>query len=197
SASIGYFAGHALYYSIVWFGGVDMSEWLTYVFGGVLAVVLFVLSFKKFSYMMYTVMAVIGYSIALFYTNGSQRVAIGAAILLGLLSMFAVRFVFILLTSFAGSAVLMGSLSALLPAVELLQLSETNYLSLLIALGVIVVFMIVQLLITRTKREKIAKEEKEKKAKKKKKSQKRTDDEDVVVMTTPGIQSLVSGKFFK
>ncbi len=149
-----YLVGGELYFLLVDWMGLELSEWLVYIPAAIFGVIFFFIGFKKFSYAFFALMALIGYALTYFYTEVTL-LAIGAAILLAFVCMYMVRFSFIVLTSFAAGMVSVACLSALLPDIIFFQMAYDNLIGVLIAVGVALIFAIIQLVITRNDGEKV------------------------------------------
>ncbi len=148
AAVIGYyFVGAELYFWLSATLNLDLPTWVPYIPAAIFGALFFLMAFKKFSYAFYTVMALLGFVLTYFYTTNIV-LAVGGALLLALLSMFILRVSFILLTSVSAAFVGVSMVSAMVPSLELLKLSYTNWIGLAIV-GVIALVMIaVQLIIT-------------------------------------------------
>ena len=143
-----YFVGAELFFLVEGWLNLDLPQWVPYIPAAIFGALFFLLAFKKFSYAFYTVMALVGFVLGYFYTK-SITLAIGGAILLALLCMFILRVSFILLTSVSAAFVSVAMVSALVPSLELLKLSYTNWIGLAIVGGVALVLIALQLIITR------------------------------------------------
>lgn len=149
--SIGYLAGvelaHFLSENIK-----GLPGFLSYVFGAILAIVLIVVSFKRFSYALYTVVTLIGMYLVSFYLGGAGwMLCLAGGLILALIATFVVRISFVLLTSVVGGILCVSFLGELLPNVTFLQLG-TSIPAFFVALGAVVVLFVLQLLITRKRR---------------------------------------------
>lgn len=128
---------------------------LVYVLAIVFAVILFLLAFKRPTYVFYTVMAIAGFVLTYFYTQNELFSLVGALVLALICVCFA-RVAFIVVTALLGSAVAVRLLSACLPNVKWLRLYARGWTALGIALGLSVLFIVFQLAINmrgRSKRE--------------------------------------------
>ncbi len=148
AAAAGYFIGAELYTLVCSWFSFNFPEWVIYIPAAVCALLFFFLAFKKFSYTFYTVMGLIGFVLAYFYTQ-NLVISIGGALFLALLSMFVIRFAFVLLTSVVAGVVGVTMVSAILPDVAILKISLDNWIGFAIAGGAALVFIIIQMLITR------------------------------------------------
>ena len=146
-AAIGYYIGGYGFFYIADLFKLELPDFAAYIAGGIVALLFFLLAFKKFSHAMFVLMGVIGYVVTSFYIDNTF-LEIGGAILLAFVSMFLIRFAFIVLTAFPAGMLVVSFLSAILPDVALLDLSE-GWIGLAIAGGVALVFTVVQLIITR------------------------------------------------
>jgi len=143
---VGYALGEELYLLVAGYFKLESFDWLAYVAGAVVAILFFFLAFKKFSYAFCAVMGVVGFMLGFFYVH-DVSLALGCGIVLALVCMFMIRPAFILLTSGGGAFVAVSMVSALLPDVSYLKLNE-GYIGLLVALGLTVLFVLVQVLTT-------------------------------------------------
>ncbi len=149
AAGIGYYlVGVQLYNLFVQMTGLQLVGMLAYVPAIIFAVLFFFIGFKKFSYAFYTIMALIGFLITYVFTQ-AIFLAVGGAVLLALLCMFMVRVSFILLTSLAAGFISVLCLHGMLPNILLFDMAFDNMIGVLVALGVSLIFAIVQLIITR------------------------------------------------
>ena len=107
---VGYLAGTEIYRLLVSNIGFmeKWPDWGKYVLGGVLAVILAILGWKKCLHAVLVIYAVAGYYFASYYFANNVLVGIAGALLLTLLAAFVVRFAFILVTS-AGFLQLAGA----------------------------------------------------------------------------------------
>jgi hypothetical protein len=117
---VGYLAGTEIYRLLVSNIGFmeKWPDWGKYVLGGVLAVILAILGWKKCLHAVLVIYAVAGY-----YFANNVLVGIAGALLLTLLAAFVVRFAFILVTSAGSAYLLVLALGKLLPKVSFLQLA--------------------------------------------------------------------------
>ena len=146
-AAVGYYIGGYGFFYIADLFKLELPDFAAYIAGGVIALLFFILAFKKFSHAMFVLMGIIGYVVTSFYVD-NLFLEIGGAILLAFLSMFFIRLAFILLTSVPAGLLVVSFLSQILPDVAVLNLSE-GWIGLAIAGGVALVFTVVQLIITR------------------------------------------------
>lgn len=94
---VGYLAGTEIYRLLVSNIGFmeKWPDWGKYVLGGVLAVILAILGWKKCLHAVLVIYAVAGYYFASYYFANNVLVGIAGALLLTLLAAFVVRFAFI------------------------------------------------------------------------------------------------------
>ena len=125
SAGAAYFVGVELFKLAEGALKLNLPTAVTYVAGAVCAVAMFFLAFRLFSYVLYVGMAGLGYFVVTFYV-GSEHfiIALAGGIVLALLSMMFTRFVFVLLTSLVSSFAVVSMVSALLPDVKYVDLSQ-------------------------------------------------------------------------
>ena len=149
--TIGYLVGTACF-SLLAEKWTWLPAWGVYVLGGLAAIVFLCLAFVKFSYAMFVSFALAGYCMTLFYI-GDAMIALGGGILLAMLSVFMVRVVFIPTCSFLCGFLSISFLSQLLPKAEWLQLKDGNWLSLCCAIGLSVIFAVLQFVVNRKYKE--------------------------------------------
>lgn len=123
-----------------------LLSWMQYVIGAVVALLFLALAFRKFSYVMFAEIALVGISTGLFYTDGNKLLALGTGLLLALISVYLVRWVFIAVSSVIGAFLAVDFLSQVID-VAFLKL-DTSFVALFIALGVALVFIVIQLVST-------------------------------------------------
>ncbi len=150
-----YLVGAELYFLVCSWFNLTLPDWAVYIPAAVFAILFFFLAFKKFSYTFYTVMGIIGVVLTYFYSQ-NILLAIGGGLFLALLAMYMIRFAFVLLTSLAAGFVGVSVLSAVLPDVAILKISLENWIGIAIAGGVALVFIIIQMIITRNDQKTIA-----------------------------------------
>ena len=128
----------------------QLNDLIRYIICGVLAVLFFIAGYAKSRYVLIGLMTAIGYAVTLFYTSpyiDGILPAVAGAILLGALTVFFPRLIYIVATSFAFGFMLVYMVSCIFPQVTILNMQE-NWLALLIAGGVALIMMLVQLVIT-------------------------------------------------
>jgi len=145
-AFLGYFAGTELFLFLEKNVG-DMPDWLAYVFGVLIAALLIVLIFWKFSYAWFCILAAITYAVIWYYAPGNHLLMLVGALAVGLVSMAMIRTSFVLVNGFLCAALGVSFLSACLPDVALLRLSQDTYG--IATVGIVaVVFALIELLIS-------------------------------------------------
>ena len=146
-AYIGYFVGIEFYHIVAprfsW-----LPEWSAYIFAAVVAIAFLLLAFSKFSYTVYTMSAVMGYFITMFYVDNTVF-AVGGALIFAMLSVHFLRIVFITTTSFISGLLTVSFLSQIFPKVAIFDTSSESIPSLILAYGLVVVFAVVQFVINR------------------------------------------------
>ena len=144
--AIGYLVGVELFN---WMQGnvkglAEMPEFLAYIFGGVLAIVFFILGWKKCLLAIFVMFGLVGYNLVVSYVpDANVWLAIGGFILLAMIAALILKVAFIALTSAVGGFALAGLMGMMLPDVSWLQLG-TEQNAIWVAVGVSVVMMIVQ-----------------------------------------------------
>ncbi len=123
--------------------GKDVPIWV-YVVAVAVALVLFLLAFKSPTYVFYTFMAIVGFSMAYFYTQNAW-VALLGALLLALVCVFLMRVAFILASSLVGGTLTVYLLGAIFPRVEALQLKAGNWTAMGVVVGISLAFAVFQL----------------------------------------------------
>ena len=145
------FLGGLIYAFVLNAFSFQLNPIVRYAISGVLALVFFIIGFAKYKYIVFAVMAMVGYLVTAFYTAPyiSGIVApITGAIVFALLSALCLRVAFVIATSFVFGFMLTYMISCALPTVTILNMQE-NALALVIAAAVSVVMLVIQLLITR------------------------------------------------
>ena len=152
-AYVGYFVGvelfRILYKTYDW-----MPDWIMYIVGAVLAVAFLFLAFAKFSYVIFSVSALLSYFVLMFYTDNAV-LSIGVAVVIAMLSISLIRTVFIVGSSLICGVLTVSFLSQLLPKLTFLRLEEGKLVSLIIALVLAVLFAVIQFVVNRNSGETI------------------------------------------
>ena len=152
-AYVGYFVGFEIYTlmqkSLTW-----LPAWGTYIFGAIIAILFMSLAVAKFSYALYTVFALVGYCVTLFYTDNAV-LAVGGAVIFAILSVSLIRIVFICTSSFLGGMLSISFLSKLLPKLTFLQFGKGQWLALVAAIVLTLIFVVVQFAINRRANEEL------------------------------------------
>ena len=140
---IGYLAGTELFGFLTEKVGFmeKCPDWVKYVIGGLLALILAVLAWKKCLHAVLVAYAVMGYYLAINCIVDNVWVGIAGALLLALIAACVVRFAFILAFSTASAYVLVLSLGKLLPKVEWLQLTDTKNIAAIVLFAVVAVVL--------------------------------------------------------
>lgn len=125
----------------------ETMSWVKYVLGGLFALLFLVLAFRKFSYVMFAEIALVGISTGLFYLDGNKVLALGTGLLLALLCVYIVRWAFIVISSAVGGFMIVDFLSQIITKADFLKL-DSSIVALCIAIGLSVVFIVVQLIST-------------------------------------------------
>ncbi len=125
-----------------------MPEAIGYVIGIVLAVLFLVFGWKKCLYVIFTLFAMVGYSLVIKFVSDNAWIAIGGAVVLAMLASFVMKLAFILLTGAAGGFALTAFLGAIYSNVAVLQLGS-NKTAIWVAVGISAVMVIFQLCTTR------------------------------------------------
>ena len=146
---IGYLAGTELFAFLTGKVGfmAKWPAWGKYIIGGLLALLLAFLAWKKCLHAVLVAYAVAGYYLAINCIVDNIWVGIAGALLLALIAACVVRFAFILAFGTASAYVLVLSLGKLLPKVDWLQLTDTKNIA------AIVLFVVVAVVLTLIQRE--------------------------------------------
>ena len=149
-AAVGYVVGSALFdFLLLQEGMADLPPFLTYVIGGVVAVLFFVLGFFRFRFVLFAAAYTIGYNF-IWGFFGDRMLALGGALLLAILCVIIVRVSVILLSSFLGSFVAVTLIGQMMPAdVTMIQIQSENDFAFILALGVGLIFALLQFLFAR------------------------------------------------
>lgn len=132
--------------------GWNVPNVLAYVVGAVLLVLLGYLAYKKFAYALFTIAGVTGFLVGYFiYPN--YFVGAAAAIVIALVAMSFVRYGFVALLSVSAGFTFMGLISAILPTVRLVSLTE-GFVGRLVAIVISLIFAAIQLYLSRTETKK-------------------------------------------
>lgn len=151
-AGIGFMAGEWIFehlkveLALSWMQNIPDA--LAHVLGIVLAIVLFILAWKRCLNVLFGVFAVLGFVAINFYAPGEYAIAVVGALLVGLVAVSIVKLAFIALTSVIGGFVAVSVLGGAWPTVSVLQIG-TNAVALWIAVGLSVSCFVVQLISTR------------------------------------------------
>ena len=147
-AVAGFGIGEALFRTAKESFAWDVSDVVGTVAGVVLLVLMAVLAYKKFAYALFGLACFVGFLVTYFFVP-NYIIAVAVGVVVAMLAMCFVRYAFVIITSLVAGYFLMAMISAMAPAVELLQLSSVvgNILAILAAL----IFVSVQL--TGTKKE--------------------------------------------
>lgn len=154
-AGVGYYAGTELF---LFLGSkIDgIPAWAEYVCGGVLAVVFLCLSFAKFSYVWFGSAVLLGSAVASIFIPAEYPLLIlGAALIIGLISVMLIRTTFVLTTSCIAGIVCVSFTAQLLPGWTWLGLATGGY-GMWIALGIALVLALIQFTTNRYRGESIA-----------------------------------------
>ena len=131
---------------------IDLPDWLAVVLGVLAAALFLALSYRRFSYVLFMGAAVVGYAITLFYT-GNDIVGLGGGIIVALLTVLFIRVVFIWATSAFAAVLTVNFLSLLLPDVGVLAVERSNWIGLLIIVGIALLYGAIQLLTNKPAKE--------------------------------------------
>lgn len=140
---VGYLAGTELFGFLTEKVGFmeKCPDWVKYIIGGLLALLLAVLAWKKCLHAVLVAYAAVGYYLAINCIVDNVWVGIAGALLLALIAACVVRFAFILAFSTASAYVLVLSLGKLLPKVEWLQLTDTKNIAATVLFAVVAIVL--------------------------------------------------------
>ena len=144
-----FFFGDLLFYIALGIFKVELDNIICLAVSVVLAFVFFGIGFKRFKYVIFAVMAMVGYLVTVFYLSpyiDGVIVPITGAVVMALIAVISLRFAFAVATSFTFGFTLIYMLSCALPEVEVLNLQE-NTMALVIA-GLVALFMLMSQLIS-------------------------------------------------
>ena len=140
-AVAGYGIGEALFRTASNSFGWKFPDYAGIIAGVVLFALLGFLAFKKIAFAMFGVACFAGFVMMyLFLPNYVIAIAVGAVV--AMVSMYFVRYAFVIITSCAAGAVLMAMISAMAPQVALLQLG--GLVGKILAITAALIFMSVQ-----------------------------------------------------
>ena len=141
-AYVGYFVGVEIFLiaqkTLSW-----IPEWACYIFGAVIGILFMSMAVVKFSYTLYTAFAILGYCVTLFYTDNAV-LAVGGAVVFAILSVSLMRLLFILCSSFLCGILSITFLSKLLPRISFLKPGEGQWIALVAALVLMLIFILIQ-----------------------------------------------------
>ena len=138
---IGYFVGTEIYHALIKVRFEGCPQAVAYVLGGVIAAGFLVLGFFKFSYVLFALGAFSGYFTVMFYMENGTVLAIGAALLAGMLMITLIRTAVIIVSSLGCAVLSVSFLSGLFPKVEAFQSKPDSWA--FIALTAILFFIYV------------------------------------------------------
>lgn len=150
-AVIGYFAGDALY-ALLTVNSEVMSttfSWLGYAAGGVLALLLLFLGYKRSTYVFGMMMAAAGYYCVYSFVDPQPVLALAGGLLSVLLVMFILKYAIIIISALAGGFLGLNFISMAFPKFTQIRLTQGNGIAFLIAGSLSLFFLVVQLITTR------------------------------------------------
>ena len=145
---IGFFAGVDFFLTYLWGRITWIPLWFCYVVAAVPAVIFLIFGAKKPVGGVFAITFITGSIITSSYTD-SKMLIVAGGILLALITGAAIRFTTVTLTSFLGSLACVVALAQLLPAVMLFKLQKGNIPALVLLGVLLVIFITIQMLITR------------------------------------------------
>ncbi len=121
-AVAGYGIGEALFRTAQANFGWNVPDFARIIAGVALLILLGILAYKKIAYALFGVACFAGFVFMyLLFPNYIVAIAVGAVV--AMIAMYFVRYAFVLITAFSAGFVLMAMISAMAPAVKLLQVS--------------------------------------------------------------------------
>ena len=128
--------------------GFNLPNPVDYLVGVVMLILLGYLAYKKFSYALFMIAGAFGFLVGYFiYPN--YFVGAACAVVIAMIAMSYVRYGFVTILSVSAGFLFVGMISALLPDIRLLSLSE-GFVGRLLALVVAAVFAAIQFYMSRT-----------------------------------------------
>lgn len=144
---IGYAIGSEFFYMANNLLGWELPDFVAYLFGIVMFVLLGGIAYKKFAYALFFMAGMAGFLTGYFiYPNYFLATAI--AILVALLAISFIRYGFIIILSVTSGFILASMISDLVPDVRFLSLTE-GYVGIIIAVVASLLFMAIQLQMSR------------------------------------------------
>lgn len=151
---IGYAIGSGFFYMAKNLWGWDLPEFIAYLLGVAMFVLLGGLVYKRFVYALFFMAGMVGFLVGYFiYPN--YFLAAAVAILVALLAMSFVRWGFIIILSVSAGFILVGTISAMVPDIRLLSLTE-GFVGILIAVVASLIFVAIQLRISHVEIKKLS-----------------------------------------
>lgn len=129
----------------------QLNDAVRYGISGVLALIFFIIGFARFKYVIFGVMAMVGYLVTSFYTApyiSGVAAPITGAIVFALLAVLCLRLAYVIATSFVFGFMVTYMISCAFPDVSVLNLQDGTW-GLLIAAAVALVMVVVQMLTTK------------------------------------------------
>ena len=153
-AAVGYTVGTQLF---LFLGSkiTNIPTWAEYVCGGILAILFLCMSFAKFSYVWFGSAVLMGYVAAsLFIPAEYPLLILGAALVIGLISVMLIRTMFVLTTSLGAGLLCVNFVFEIVPSLTWLNL-QASQIALWIAVGIAVVLALVQFVTNRYRGESV------------------------------------------
>ena len=134
--------------------GWNIPEFVAYLLGIAMLVLLGCLAYKKFAYALFSIAGMAGFLTG-YFIYPSYFLAIAMAVLVAMLSMNFVRYGFVIILSVSAGFIFMGMISAMAPEVALLSLTK-GFVGILLAIMIALVFVAIQLSMSRTEAKKLS-----------------------------------------
>ncbi len=142
-AVVGYAIGSEGFRMIKEHFGWDVPNFVNYLVGAVVLILLAYVAYKKFAYALFVIAGAIGF-LAGYFIYPNYLVAAAIALVVAMLAMSFVRYGFVIILSVSAGFLLMGMISAMAPNIRLLSLTE-GFVGTLLAIVVSLIFVAIQL----------------------------------------------------
>lgn len=142
-AAMGFVIGFAGFKMVKGHFGWNIPDVIAYLVGAVLLVLLAYLAYKKFAYALFVIAGGIGF-VAGYFIYPNYFVAAALAIVVAMLAMSFVRYGFVAILSVSAGFLFVGMISAMVPNIRLLSLTE-GFVGKLLAIVIALVFAAIQL----------------------------------------------------
>ncbi len=152
TAGLAFLAGASLFsymkVDLAWGFMAKIPDYFAYILGLILAIIVFILAWKKCLHVVFAGFTVLGYVLVSFYLPEKMLIAAIGGLILGTVALCVVRFAFVALSSVIGGSLLTSFVGAILPSVGFLQFGNGIW-ALVIAGALSLIFFILQMVTTR------------------------------------------------